>query len=175
LRREVVEFVDKGVGGDGALDQAAEAFPGVLVDDGHDLDGAAVSGGIELKVDRPHHVRCLGLRHMRCGGTAEAFTAAPLRHSKALLAPQPLDLFVVHNPALAAGVVIGPAKSPPRMVPRVLPEPSAQRRIGICRRGSYRLVSLRRAVLPGDAAGKPFTDPQHPLEVTNGRPTAFRA
>ena len=36
-------------------------------------------------------------------------------------------------------------------------------------------MSLRRAVLPGDAAGEPFTDPQHPLEMTNGRSPAFRA
>jgi hypothetical protein len=36
-------------------------------------------------------------------------------------------------------------------------------------------VTLSRAVLPGDAAGEPFTNPQHPLEVTNGRPPTFRA
>jgi hypothetical protein len=29
--------------------------------------------------------------------------------------------------------------------------------------------------LPGDAAGEPFADPQHALEVTNGCPPAFRA
>jgi hypothetical protein len=36
-------------------------------------------------------------------------------------------------------------------------------------------MALGGAVLPGDAAGEPFTDPQHALEVTNGRPSAFRA
>jgi hypothetical protein len=36
-------------------------------------------------------------------------------------------------------------------------------------------VALSGAVLPGDAAGEPFADPQHPLEVTNGCPPAFRA
>src|SRR4051794_7619887 len=50
---DAVEFVDEHVGGDGALDQAAEAFAGVLVDDGHDLDGSAVGGGVELEVDGP--------------------------------------------------------------------------------------------------------------------------
>jgi hypothetical protein len=29
------------------------------------------------------------------------------------------------------------------------------------------------AVLPGHAAGEPLTHPQHPLEVTNGRPTSL--
>ena len=38
-----------------------------------------------------------------------------------------------------------------------------------------RLVSLGGAVLPGHAAGEPFADPQHALEVTNGCPPAFRA
>ena len=28
------------------------------------------------------------------------------------------------------------------------------------------------SVLPGDAAGEPFADPQHPLEMTNGCPPA---
>jgi hypothetical protein len=36
-------------------------------------------------------------------------------------------------------------------------------------------MSLRSAVLPGDAAGEPFTDPQHSLEMMNGRSPAFRA
>jgi hypothetical protein len=36
-------------------------------------------------------------------------------------------------------------------------------------------VSLGCSVLPGHPAGEPFTDPQDPLEVTNGRPPAFRA
>jgi hypothetical protein len=31
------------------------------------------------------------------------------------------------------------------------------------------------AGLPGDPAGEPFTDPQHALEMTNGRPPACRA
>ena len=37
------------------------------------------------------------------------------------------------------------------------------------------LVALSSAVLPGHAVGEPFTDPQHPVEVTNGCPPAFRA
>ena len=37
-----VELVDEGVGGDGPLDESAEAFPGVFVDDGQDLQWAAV-------------------------------------------------------------------------------------------------------------------------------------
>jgi hypothetical protein len=36
-------------------------------------------------------------------------------------------------------------------------------------------VALGGSVLPRHAAGEPFADPQHPLEMTNGCPPAFRA
>jgi hypothetical protein len=36
-------------------------------------------------------------------------------------------------------------------------------------------MALGGAVLPGDAAGEPFADPECVLEVTNGCPPAFRA
>ncbi len=36
-------------------------------------------------------------------------------------------------------------------------------------------MPLSGAVLPGHAAGEPFADPQHALEVTNSSPPAFRA
>jgi hypothetical protein len=46
------------------------------------------------------------------------------------------------------------------------------RRLRRRRRG---LVSLTGTVLPRHPAGEPFTDPQHPLEMPNGRAPAFRA
>ena len=49
----------------------------------------------------------------------------------------------------------------------------ARIRILRCGRGGF--VALGGAVLPGHAAGEPFADPQHALEVTNGCPPAFRA
>jgi hypothetical protein len=36
-------------------------------------------------------------------------------------------------------------------------------------------VSLGGAVLPGNPAGEPFTDPQRSLELVHGSPPAFRA
>ena len=50
------------IGGDRPVDQATEAFAGVLVDDRHDFDGPAVGGGVKLKVDRPNPVRGVGGR-----------------------------------------------------------------------------------------------------------------
>ena len=48
--------------------------------------------------------------------------------------------------------------------------------IQILRRGRHRRVSLGGAVLPGNPAGKPFTDPpEHSLELVHGSPPAFRA
>jgi hypothetical protein len=86
-----------------------------------------------------------------------------------------LDLLVIHLPAFTAGVVIRRSKPATRMVLGVLPQPSPQCRITIARCRRHGLVSLGGAVLPGDAAGEPFAYPQHPLEMTNGRPPAFRA
>jgi hypothetical protein len=65
---EAVEFVDQVSSGDVALalDQAAEAFTGVFIHNGHDLDRSAVGGGVELEVHRPHHVRCVCGRRVRC-------------------------------------------------------------------------------------------------------------
>ena len=61
------------------------------------------------------------------------------------------------------------------MILGVVAQPGPQCGIGILAVVAHRLVALGRAVLPGHAAGEPFTNPQHPLEVTNGRPPAFRA
>ena len=128
---EAVEFVDEDMGGDRAIDQPAQAFPGVLIDDGHDLDRAPIGGGVELEIHRPHPVR--GIRSWRrcCGADAQTFAPSALRHPQALLTPQPLNLLVVHDPALAAGVVVGAPESPPRMGFRVLAKPRPQPGVGI--------------------------------------------
>jgi len=61
------------------------------------------------------------------------------------------------------------------MVLGVGAQASPQRRIRVRRRRRCALKLLCGAVLPGDAAGESFTDPQHMLEMTNGRPPALRA
>jgi len=63
---EAVELVDQVSSGDVALDQAAEAFTGVLIHNGHDLDRAPVGGGVELEIHRPHHIRRIRGRRVRC-------------------------------------------------------------------------------------------------------------
>jgi hypothetical protein len=71
LDSQAVQFGDQVLTGDGSLDQPAEAFAGVLIDDGHELDGPAVGGGVELEVGRPYPVGRVGGRGVdRCGRTA---------------------------------------------------------------------------------------------------------
>jgi hypothetical protein len=82
---------------------------------------------------------------------------------------------VIHDPTFSAGLVVGGPKPAAWMGLGVRTQPVPQRSIRILRRAKDGLVSLGATVLPGHAAGEPFTDPQHPLEVTNGRPPAFRA
>jgi hypothetical protein len=104
-----------------------------------------------------------------------AFAPSPLRHSESFFTPKTLDLFVIDDPTVGAGVVVSGPESTAGMVLGVLAQPRPQRGVGVlwCCRGGF--VALGGAMLPGHAAGEPFTDPQHPLEMTNGRPPAFRA
>ena len=104
-----------------------------------------------------------------------AFAAPSMRDPQPFLSPKALDLLVIDAPALAAGIVIRRPETAAGMVLGVLAQPGPQCGIGILRGCCVGLVTLSGAVLPGHAAGEPFTNPQHPLEVTNGRPPAFRA
>ena len=125
-----------------------------------------------MKMSRWSHSTCGGsgpaqLRHRGVCVVAAVAPASPPR-------TKTLNLSVVHCRVLAAGVVIGRSKSTPRMVLGVLVQPGSQGGIGILRRGREGFVTLGGAVLPGHAAGDPFADPQHPLEVTNDRPPPLR-
>src|SRR6218665_834927 len=90
--------VGEPVSGEGAFHEPADAFAGVFIDDGADLDRSALLVGIELEIDCPDRVR-LG----RCGrvegrGT-DAFAAPTPRAPQALLPPEPLDLLMIDAPA----------------------------------------------------------------------------
>ena len=82
---------------------------------------------------------------------------------------------MIDHPALTAGIVIRRPESAAGMLLDILAQPSPQGRVRIVRRSRDGLMALSGAVLPGHAAGEPLTDPQHPLEVVNGRPPALRA
>src|SRR6185437_15062357 len=93
------------------------------------LMGSPVGGGVELEVDRPHPVRCVGARSVRGGACAGAFASSALRHPQPLLAPEPLDLLVVDRPALATGIGVGIAEHAPRMILGPVPQPRPQRSV----------------------------------------------
>jgi hypothetical protein len=104
-----------------------------------------------------------------------ALTLTPLRNPQAFFPPKPLNLFVIHMPAFPTCIVIGRPEPSARMVFGVSTQPLSQRGVRIKPRRCRRHVALSGAVLPGHAAGEPLADPQHPLELTNGRAPAFRA
>jgi hypothetical protein len=87
-----VQFGGEHFAGDGALDQPAEKFTGVLVNHRQDLDRPTVGGRVELEVDGPHHVRAGRGRHRRHRGGPDPLAATLHDHAEAFLAPQPLDL-----------------------------------------------------------------------------------
>jgi hypothetical protein len=147
----------------------------VFIDDRHNLDRSPVGGEVELEVDGPQGVWIVSARSRDGDRGAAAFAPPPLRHPQTLIAPQSLDLLVIDDPALAAGIVAGGPKPATRMSASVGAQPRPQSGIRILRRDRGGFVSLGGSVLPGHAAREAFADPQHPLEVTNGRPPAFRA
>ena len=130
-----VQLVDQVIGGDAALDQPAQAFAGVLIHDGHDLDRAPVGGGVELKVHGPHPIRRIGnqrlgpsalaprrLRRRRCG------TRRPSsRHNS-------LQAFVVDIPAVGTSPMVGAAKPPPGMLFGPLGAATPKRGVRVTRR-----------------------------------------
>ena len=71
--------------------------------------------------------------------------------------------------------MVGRPEATARMVLGVLAKPGPQGSVRIVNRLAAGLMALGGAVLPGHAAGEPLANPQHALEVTNGRPPAFRA
>jgi hypothetical protein len=76
---DAVQLIDEIVAGDRTCDQATKTLTGVLIHDGHDLDRAAVGGGVELEIHRPHPIGRVRDRR-RDGGGTQPFTAVPLRH-----------------------------------------------------------------------------------------------
>lgn len=87
INREAIQFADEVLTGNGTLDQAAEAFAGVFVDDRHDLDRAPIGGGVELEVGRPHPVGCIRYRSSTGGRGAVTLASSPLRNPQPLLTP----------------------------------------------------------------------------------------
>jgi hypothetical protein len=82
---------------------------------------------------------------------------------------------MVHDPALAARVVVRGPKPAPWMIFRVLPKPRPQPGIGVSRGRCSGLMALRGSVLPGHPTGEPLRHTHRADEVVNGRPPAFRA
>jgi hypothetical protein len=70
----------------------------VFVDHRRDLDLPTISGGVELEVDRPQHLRGIGLGN-RGGRSAGSFTDFADFHPQSFLAPETLNLLLVDHPA----------------------------------------------------------------------------
>ena len=91
------------------------------------------------------------------------------------MAPQSLDLLVVHGQAFPAGVVVGAAEPPARVLPGVVTEPLPKRRVRIGQGLVGHLVALGGPMLPGHPASEPLTHSHHGDEVVDRCPPACRA
>ena len=171
---EILEMRGEPVGGDRPLDQPADAFPGVLIDDRADLDRPALLVGVELEVHRPHHVRCVRCRRAD-GRGPDAFATPPLQDAEALVTPEALDLLVVHDPALGAGIVIGAPVPVAGVLLRPGSQPVPQRLVRVCGRVALERPPVRGAGQPGQTARHPFTHLQCPDQVSDGGAAPARA
>jgi hypothetical protein len=93
------QFDDEPLGGTRPLDNVQRRAPGMFVDHRGDLDRLAVHGRIELKVDRPHHIRGVGpdrrdRRHPHPPARRDHL------HLQPLVAPHPMHLLLVDLTAL---------------------------------------------------------------------------
>ena len=171
---EVLEVGGESVGGNRALHEAADALPGVFVDDRADLDRSSVLVGVELEVHRPHHVRRVRCRRVD-GRGPDALASTPLRDPEPFVTPQALDLLVVHHPPLGAGVVIRPPIPVAGMVLRPGAQPLPQRPVWVRDRVGVERASVRGAGEPGQTARHPLAHLQCPDQVRDGGTAPARA
>jgi hypothetical protein len=169
-----LEVGGESVRGNRALHEAADALPGVLVDDRADLDRSAVLVGVELEVHRPHHVRRVRRRRVD-GRGPDTLASTPLRDPEPFVTPQALDLLVVHHPPLTPGVVIRPPIPVAGMLLRPRAQPVSQRAIRVGDRVALERATVRGPAQPGQTARHPLAHPRLALEVIDGGAAPARA
>jgi hypothetical protein len=155
------------VGGDGALHEPTDALAGVFIDDLADLDRPAAFVAIELETDRPHHVR-RDLRGRLHDRGFNMFEVSALRDTQPFLTPQPLDLFVVHRPALTAGVIICTPASLPRVFLRISTQPVPQPTVRVRDRVSLEWPTVCRSAQPGHTKRHPLAHHLHSHQMNHG-------
>lgn len=89
-----------------------------------------------------------------------------------LVTPDAAGAFAVDRPALPAKQHMRGLPTPPRVPTRQPSQPSTQ--LLLLRRARSGRAALRRAVLPHDATGAPFGNPETPLQDHHGPAATFR-
>ena len=141
---------------------------GVFVDHRRDLDRLAVDGGVELEIDRPHHIRGVGRNRRDRGHPSPlAWTVHP--HLQPFLAPEPVDLLLVDLTVL---VVAQRRPGPPEPVAGVFggvgTQPGPHFGIGIGRGLRLRQSSVGGAGQPNGLARQPLRHAQRGDEHVHG-------
>ncbi len=110
---------------------------------------------------------------MTKNGSGESLLPSPARSRFSRMSTIPV-LFAQKR-CLGADVIVGRTETTTGMVLGVLAQPVPQCAVWALGRRCAGFVTLGSTLLPGDAAGEPFADRQHALEMTNSRPPALRA
>jgi hypothetical protein len=102
LADDAVKHVDDTISVDPSFGFHRQRLPGELTNHLEQLDRTAVSGHVELEIERPHMIRALGTEPVaRHRGFPATPALTPLRrHPQPLLTPQPLGPLAIDLPAL---------------------------------------------------------------------------
>ena len=151
---ELVEDRDELIGVDAAGQVDGVCLAGVLVDYVQQLDLPAVSGDIELEVDRPDVPGTGRAMYLACRLPDTPAFAPFGRPFEPFFAPQPLNALAVDPHALLAKMTPRGAIPPPRVLATDRPKAIAKLIITATRRRVR--SALRGAMLPGDPARPPL-------------------
>lgn len=149
----------------------------VMTTDRDDLHRSSVGGGVKLEVDRAHPGRGHRLMadRLQHGGGAGPFPAAVLGDAQSFLAPQPLDLLVVHRPPVRAGVPGGVAETPAAGCVPATPATTLEGPRPGPPASSAPLPSMGGPVLTRHPANEPLRDTHRSGQMVHGSPASLLA
>ena len=93
-RERLFQLLDQAFCRNGAVDDVQQRHASVFIHHRRDLDLLPIDGGVELKVQCPHHFRCIRSDD-RHGGLAGSFASRSTPHLQAFFSPQAVHFLLV--------------------------------------------------------------------------------
>jgi len=161
-----------GLASSAASDRQVE--PAVLVTHLEELEPPPIGGGVELEVQCPHLVGMFSLvtPHRAVSGACQLLLARS-RALESFLPPEPVQPFVVHQPAFPEQPEVSHPPSPSDVLSSDLPESTPE--LGFLDLYDLAAMALGAAVLAHHPLGKPLRKPEHGAQGLNSPAATLRA